>query len=202
VPPELDRGPATRPVVALTFDAGSSPAPTSAILQALAAADLRCTFFLTGTWAVQNPELVRRIAARGHELGNHTYSHPDLRRVSSARVAQELDRTDKLVRHLTGRGTRPYFRPPFGARDPRVLRDAARRGYRCVYWTTDSLDSVQRGITPRQIERRVLTRLCPGSIILMHCGSSATAQALPHLLAALHHRGYRVVTVSELLRAG
>jgi peptidoglycan/xylan/chitin deacetylase (PgdA/CDA1 family) len=83
-----------------------------------------------------------------------------------------------------------------------VRRDAARRGYRCVYWTTDSLDSVQKGITPRQIERRVLARVCPGSIILMHCGSQATAQALPHLLAALHHRGYRVVTISDLLRAG
>jgi len=199
---ELDRGPATRPVVALTFDAGSSSAPAPGILRALEAADLRCTFFLTGEWTAHNPELVRRIAAAGHEIGNHTYSHPDLRRLSPAAVARELERTDAVVRRVTGRGTRPYFRPPYGARDRRVLREAARHGYRCVYWTTDSLDSVRQDITPRQIERRVLTHVRPGSIILMHCGSPATAEALPHLLAALRHKGYRVVTISELLRTG
>lgn len=199
---EIDCGPAKQPLVALTFDAGSSPTPTPAILQALADADLRCTFFLTGEWTAHNPKLVRRIAAAGHELGNHTYSHPDLRRLGASAVARELERTDALVREVAGRGTRPYFRPPFGARDRRVLREAARCGYRCVYWTTDSLDSVRAGITPRQIERRVLTRVHPGSIILMHCGSAATAQALPHLLAALQQKGYRVVTVGELMRAG
>jgi peptidoglycan/xylan/chitin deacetylase (PgdA/CDA1 family) len=194
--------PTSRPLVALTFDAGSSAAPTPAILRALKAADRRCTFFLTGAWTAQHPGLVREIAEEGHELGNHTYTHPDLRHVSNARVAKELERTDALVREVAGRGTQPYFRPPFGARDARVLREAAHHGYRCVYWTTDSLDSVVKGITPRQIERRVLARLRPGSIILMHCGSAATAEALPHLLTALRKRGYQVVTVSDLLRAG
>jgi peptidoglycan/xylan/chitin deacetylase (PgdA/CDA1 family) len=188
--------------VALTFDAGASPAPTPAILHALKAANLHCTFFLTGEWTAHNPGLVRRMAAEGHELGNHTYSHPDLRHLSDAAVARELERTDALVRKVAGRSTRPYFRPPFGARDRRVLRDAAKDGYRCVYWTTDSLDSVRRSITPRQIERRVLGRLQPGSIVLMHCGSAASAAALPHLLLALRQKGYRVVTISELLRTG
>jgi len=200
--PELDRGPTSHRLVALTFDAGSSAAPTPGILHALKAAGLRCTFFLTGEWTDHNRSLVRRIAEAGHEFGNHTYTHPDLCHVSSARVGKELDRTEALVQEVAGRGTRPYFRPPFGARDSRVLREAARHGYRCVYWTTDSLDSVKEGITSRQIERRVLSHLQPGSIILMHCGSEATAEALPHLLALLHKRDYQVVTISELLRSG
>jgi peptidoglycan/xylan/chitin deacetylase (PgdA/CDA1 family) len=146
--------------------------------------------------------LVRRIAAAGHELANHTYSHPDLCRLSNAAVARELERTDALVRRITGRGTRPYFRPPFGSRDRRVLREAARCGYCSVYWTTDSLDSIRQDVTPQQIERRVLAHARPGSIILMHCGSQATARALPRLLGALERRGYRIVTVGELLRSG
>ncbi len=150
----------------------------------------------------QNPALARRIVAEGHELGNHTFTHRDLRHLSDAAVAGELTRTDTLVRQITGRGTGPYFRPPFGARDRRVRRAAAQRGYRCIYWTTDSLDSVRRGITAGQIQRRVLARARPGSIILMHCGSAATATALPRLLTTLHRRGYNVVTVGELLRHG
>jgi peptidoglycan/xylan/chitin deacetylase (PgdA/CDA1 family) len=188
--------------VALTFDAGAGSGPTADILRALAAADRHCTFFLTGEWVAAHPQLARRIVTAGHELGNHTYTHRDLRRLSDAGVARELQRTDAIVREVTGQGTRPYFRPPFGARDPRVRRTAARRGYRCIYWTTDSLDSVRKQITPRQIERRVLARARPGSIVLMHCGSQATAAALPRVLAGLQHRGLRVVTVGELLRAG
>jgi peptidoglycan/xylan/chitin deacetylase (PgdA/CDA1 family) len=197
---EIFCGPATRRCVALTFDAGSAAAPTAAILRALAAADRRCTFFLTGEWTARHPDMARRIAAAGHELGNHTYSHVDLCRLSNAGVARELERTDVLVRRLTGRSTRPYFRPPFGSRDRRILREAARSGFRSVYWTTDSLDSVRRDITPRQVERRILEQVQPGSIVLLHCGSEATARALPCLLGALDRRGYRVVTISELLR--
>src|SRR5262249_48383507 len=95
---EIDHGPADRPLVALTFDAGADPGPTAEILRALATADRRCTFFLTGAWVAEHPQLARRIVAAGHELGNHTYTHRDLRRLSDARVAGELERTDSLVR--------------------------------------------------------------------------------------------------------
>jgi peptidoglycan/xylan/chitin deacetylase (PgdA/CDA1 family) len=146
-----------------------------------------------------NPEMVRRIADAGHELGNHTYTHPDLTRVPDEQVLAELQRTEDQVRRVTGRSTKPYFRPPFGARDARVLRLAAVEGYRSVYWTTDSWDSVKKGIRPDEIRRRVVGKAQPGGIVLMHCGSQATADALPQILRALKEQGYEIVTVSELL---
>src|SRR5262249_53566834 len=99
---EVDRGPTARKRIALTFDAGSSASPTPAILAALRDQDLRCTFFLTGRWTEQNPEVVRQIAEAGHELGNHTYTHPDLTHVPDARVRSELERTEEEVRRVAG----------------------------------------------------------------------------------------------------
>jgi peptidoglycan/xylan/chitin deacetylase (PgdA/CDA1 family) len=196
---EIDRGPAEGRKIALTFDAGSSPKPVAPILAALRQRDLHCTFFLTGHWAEQNPATVRAIAGAGHELGNHTYSHANLTRLSDDGIATELRRAESAVRAACGHGTHPFFRPPLGARDDRVLRAAAREGYTTVYWSTDSLDSVTPGITPDAIRERVAQRAQPGSIVLLHCGSQATAKALPDLLDDLERDGYSVVTLSELL---
>jgi peptidoglycan/xylan/chitin deacetylase (PgdA/CDA1 family) len=196
---EIAHGPTAGKRIALTFDAGSSAAPTPAILEALRANGLRCTFFLTGRWTETNPGVVRQIVDAGHELGNHTYTHPDLTHVSDEKVKSELQQTEEEVQRVTGRSTKPYFRPPFGARDARVLRLAAAEGYRCIYWTTDSWDSVKKGIRPREIEERVLHKARPGSIILMHCGSQATADALPDIIRSLKEEGYEIVTVSDLL---
>jgi peptidoglycan/xylan/chitin deacetylase (PgdA/CDA1 family) len=196
---EIVRGPATSKRVALTFDAGSSAAPTPAILAALRSEGLHCTFFLTGRWTETNPGVVRRIVEEGHEIANHTYSHPDLTRVPDERVLSELERTEAEVQRVAGKSTKPYFRPPYGARNARVLRLAAAHGYRCVYWTTDCWDSVKKGIRPEEIQERVLRKARSGSIVLMHCGSQATADALPGLLRSLKARGYEVVTVSKLL---
>jgi peptidoglycan/xylan/chitin deacetylase (PgdA/CDA1 family) len=196
---EIAHGPTEGKRIALTFDAGSSAAPTPAILAALRANGLHCTFFLTGRWTETNPGMVRQIVDAGHELGNHTYTHPDLTHVSDEKVKTELEQTEEEVQRVTGRSTKPYFRPPFGARDARVLRLAAAEGYRCIYWTTDSWDSVKKGIRPREIEERVLRKARPGSIILMHCGSQATADALPDIIRSLKAEGYEIVTVSDLL---
>lgn len=199
---EVARGPAEGKRIALTFDAGSSASPTPAILEALRENGLRCTFFLTGRWTETNPRVVRQIVDAGHELGNHTYNHPDLTRASDEKVIAELQQTEEEVQRVTGRTTKPYFRPPFGARDARVLRLAAAEGYRCIYWTTDSWDSVKKGIRPQEIEERVLRKARPGSIVLMHCGSQATADALPDIIRSLKADGYEIVTVSDLLSGG
>ncbi len=196
---EIERGPESSKRVALTFDAGSTNVPTPAILAALRTRGLRCTFFLTGRWAEQYPDTVRAIAAAGHELANHTYTHPDLTQLSDAAIADELRRTDEKVRALTGRNTRPYFRAPFGARNRRVLQAASAAGYRHVYWTVDSWDSVRKDITASAIRARVTSLTGPGHIVLLHCGSAATAEALPQLIRDLQSEGYQIVTVTQLL---
>ncbi|MGD9798007.1 MAG: polysaccharide deacetylase family protein [Acidimicrobiia bacterium] len=196
-PIEVVRGRDDRPLVALTFDCGSSSGPTPAILDALRDAGVRVTFFLTGRWAEQNPELARRIAAE-HELANHTYSHGDLSGLSDAQVLDELRHAEEVVRAVTGRGTMPLWRAPFGARSPRLLALAAEAGWPVhVFWSLDPLD--WRDTPPEQVRANVSTRLTNGSLVLHHCGSPQTAEILADELRDVAGSGRRVVTVSELL---
>lgn len=189
---------ASKTRIALTLDAGASPSPTPGILQTLRDAGVHVTFFLTGKWCEQNPDLVKEIAADGHEIGNHTYSHPDLRKLDDAAIAEQLSKTEDIVVGLTGKSTKPYFRPPFGGRDKQVLGVAGEQGYTSVYWSLDSLDAYKKGITSLEIEKRVLDRAQGGDVVLMHCGSAATAAALPEIIAKLRERGFEIVKVSEL----
>lgn len=188
--------------VALTFDAGASSAPTPSILQTLRSAGLHVTFFLTGKWCEKNPELAKQIAAKGHEIGNHTYSHPDLRKLSDEAIIEQLQKADDLITKLTGKSAKPLFRPPFGGRDKRVLAVAGEQGYRSVYWSLDSFDAYKKGITSQQIKDRILERIQGGDIVLMHCGSAATAAQLPDLISKLQQRGYEIVKVSDLTDGG
>jgi peptidoglycan/xylan/chitin deacetylase (PgdA/CDA1 family) len=197
-PVELTRGSRGGSEVALTFDAGASGDPTRAILKALDDADVKATFFLTGKWCERYPYLVREIVSAGHEIGNHTYDHKDLTKLTDAEIADELKRADEAVYAAAGVHTIGYFRPPLGARNKHVLEVAAQNGYRSAYWSLDSLDSVQAGITSAQIRDRVLGKPAAGDIVLMHCGSEETSRALPEILKGLKARGYRSVRVSEL----
>ncbi|MEN6521499.1 MAG: polysaccharide deacetylase family protein [Armatimonadota bacterium] len=196
---ELKQGQTGGDKIALTFDAGASSRPTPALLKILASKDVRATFFLTGKWVEDNRELTRQIAAAGHEIGNHTYSHPDLRKLTDDEIREQLVKTEELVQSAAGVSTKPLFRAPFGARDSRVLSVARDEGYRSVYWTVDSWDAFKKGITAAEIEERVLDRSQAGSIILMHCGSGPTVEALSEIIDELRAKGYELVTVSELL---
>lgn len=197
---ELKQGQTGGDKIALTFDAGASSKPTPSLLAALESKGVRSTFFLTGKWVESNRELTRQIAAAGHEIGNHTYSHPDLRKLTDDEIREQLARTEELVQSTAGVSTKPFFRPPFGARDSRVLAVARDEGYRSVYWTADSWDAFKKGIKAAEIEERVLERSKDGAIVLMHCGSWPTVEALPEIIDELRSRGYDLVTVSELVR--
>lgn len=185
--------------IALTFDAGWEFEPTSDILDALAKHGIHATFFLTGRWVAKNPDLTRRIAAEGHEIGNHTYAHRSLIGLSAGEIAQEVEKTDQLVLKLTGHSTKPLVRVPYGARDSRVLSILREQGYRSIYWDVDSWDGFKRGISATEVEKRVVGKTRNGSIVLMHCGSRATADALDSILQKLISAGYEPVTVSELV---
>jgi peptidoglycan/xylan/chitin deacetylase (PgdA/CDA1 family) len=198
-PVEIDRATSGRPEVALTFDAGADWRPAKQILDTLLAEGVKCTFFLTGEWVEENPKTTRRIAAESHEVANHSWDHADFTRLGDAAVRDQLRRTEAAIFAATGRTSRPYFRPPLGARDARVRRLVGEEGFLTIYWSLDSHDSVVRGITASQIRDRVLEKIEPGGIVLLHCGSRATADALPEILAGLRERGLSPVLLSRLL---
>ncbi|MCS6841761.1 MAG: polysaccharide deacetylase family protein [Roseiflexus sp.] len=199
------RGGTERPWIALTFDAGAGAAPTPRILEALRKRGITITFFLTGRWMRANPDLVRRMVADGHELANHTTNHPDLTTLDDDAIRRELNETEEILQEIApGATTRPFFRPPYGAYNERVLRVALSEGYLPVYWTLDSLDSVGEPKTPEFLVERVTRKLSPedlrGAIILAHCGSEATADALPTILDRFAAMGFEVRRLSDVLR--
>jgi peptidoglycan/xylan/chitin deacetylase (PgdA/CDA1 family) len=195
---EVARGQTGAPLVALTFDAGGVAGPAERIIALLRDRGLRVTFFLSGRWVEAYPELVAQLGADGHELANHSYSHPNLRTLSSERIRWELQHTDQLIAAATGQDPARLYRPPFGARDRRVLSLTEGLGYRSVMWALDSGDW-RAEATPAGVARRVLTNAAPGDIVVMHVAAQATAAALPVILDGLAERGLQVVTVSEVL---
>jgi peptidoglycan/xylan/chitin deacetylase (PgdA/CDA1 family) len=189
--------------VALTLDAGASAAPTTAILDALAARDVQITFFLSGDWIVNNPELTRRIIADGHEVGNHSVSHPDFRLISDEQIGVELDGMSDALYAAAGVRPAPYLRPPYGSYDERVLRAVIARGYLPIFWTLDSLDAFGEVKTADFIIDRLTNTLSEskrnGAILLAHCGNQTTADALPRILDRFAQMGVLVTTLSKVL---
>ncbi|MFC5823884.1 polysaccharide deacetylase family protein [Nonomuraea insulae] len=177
--------------VALTFDDGPGPY-TDALLHHLAVYRARATFFVVGQNVGAYPGVVRRAYAAGHEIGNHTWSHPNLTKLSAAGVRSQLARTDQAVKAATG--VRPKLvRPPYGALNAAVRLRTARP---MVLWSVDTLDWLHRDSD--RVARKTLKSVRPGSIILFHDIHPSTVRAIPRVLKTLSRRGYTFVTVSRL----
>ena len=202
---EIERGPRPSGRIALTFDAGGEVDCFQDLIAALAQARVASTFFITGKWAYENPECARAITQHGHEVGNHTWNHVDLTQQPDAVIREQIKSTEVFLTDLCGQNPRPLWRAPFGARDARVLKIVQSLGYHSIYWTIDSLDSVDPPKSPRFLFNRITSRSneqLDGAIILMHVGERSTADALPAIIHNLRGRGFRLVTVSALLRSG
>ena len=206
---EIWRGVRGRRQIALTFDAGGETDGIYSLLAALKEEDAPATFFVTGQFVQKNPDVVRDISADGFVIHNHSWSHPDFTKLSEESIHAELGKTAQIIADVTGRPAYPYWRPPFGERDPRVLRAAASAGFQSVYWTIDSLDSVGEKKSPEFIVQRVLqyprargdvNRFLDGAVILMHVGEPLTAAAVPRLVHDLRQRGFKLVTVDDLMK--
>ncbi|MGM0575264.1 MAG: polysaccharide deacetylase family protein [Myxococcota bacterium] len=199
------RGRRTGRGVAITFDDGPDPEHTPAIADALADAGARATFFCIGERLEAHPDLARRLVEAGHEIGNHSHSHPrtlNFRGVGA--MEEEIARGADAVQAITDERSEPLYRPPVGLKNPALARIARRRGLRVVTWSLHGRDTGQRD--GRAIADRVLERVRIGDIVLLHDGSdaegvdrSATVEAVPIILDGLAARGLRSVTVSELL---
>ena len=190
------------PEVALTFDDGPNPPYTGQILGILARYQVPATFFCVGLQASAHPADIARMAAAGHGLGNHTWSHPFLPDLTGAQLAAQLDRTDEAVARAAGGREPGLFRPPYGSRSPDVLRWLGDRGSPIVLWDVDPSDWARPGAAV--IAGRVLTQTRPGTIILMHDGGgnrSQTVAALPLVIEGLLDRGFRFTLAADLLAA-
>jgi peptidoglycan/xylan/chitin deacetylase (PgdA/CDA1 family) len=195
----VDRVETSEKVVALTFDDGPDPAGAQATLDVLADKQVPATFFLNGSGLKQYPELGRKIAEAGHEIGNHTYSHERMVLVSPGFVAKEIEDTDALIR-ATGYQGPIHFRPPNGKKLFTLPYYLSEHGRTTVMWDVEP-DSAGAH-TAEEIEKEVLAGTRPGSIVLLHSMFGArqpTRQALGPIIDGLEERGFRFVTVSALL---
>ncbi|SOB78883.1 polysaccharide deacetylase family protein [Streptomyces sp. 1331.2] len=182
-------------VVYLTFDDGPSPAYTPKVLATLARYGVQATFFEIGQNVEAHPLLTAQVARQGHSVQNHSWSHPDLRRLSGAALDAQVANTDRAIRASTGR-TPNCLRPPYGAVNGTVRSHAAALGKQVVLWSVDPADWSRPGTAA--IRSRVLNGVRPGSVILLHDGGgdrSQTVAALPAIISTLKARGYGFATL-------
>ena len=185
------------PVVAMTFDDGPHPSNTPRLLDMLRERGLRATFYLIGNRVAQYPQIARRIAEDGHEIGNHSWSHPFLDRLGHRSVVQEIDQTTNVIYQVTGRPP-VTFRPPYGAfsRYQRTsLHDS--RSLPTILWSVDPQDWRRPGAGV--VANRILQNTRQGGIILSHDIHRGTIDAMPRTLDGLTARGLHFVTVSQIL---
>lgn len=195
---EVVRGDASLPMIALTFDAGAGSGAILRLLDELRDRGVKATFFVAGAFADRYESILRRIAADGHELANHSYSHPDFRTLSDEQMRVELRRGTASIETAAGLRIAPLWRPPFGSRDDRVLRVVGEEGFRSIYWTFDSGDWLATATTER-VRDAVLRQAVPGAIVVHHVSPDATANAMPTIVDELRRRGYALVTVGEMI---
>ncbi len=189
-------------VVALTYDDGPHPTFTPEILRILDKYGVKATFFIVGSRAEQYPQILKDIVAKGHAIGNHTYSHPaNLELETRDQVINELIKCEQVLWRIAGKRTN-LFRPPKGLVNESVVKTAAEGGYKTVLWTVSAYHHDAR--TPEEMAKRVLSQVKPGCIILAHDGIYPMrwrdVAATPLIIEELRRQGYRFVTVPELLQ--
>ena len=186
--------------IALTIDAAWDADKTPFILDTLDKYSVKATFFLCGVWVKQYPDYVKEIARRGHEIGNHSLTHPHMSRMDSIAIQKELSDLDDMLQELTGKRS-TLFRAPFGEYNDTVIKAAHEAGYEVIQWSRDTVDWKQDR-SAQTILDGVLKKLQSGDIILCHNNGYKIETYLPVLLETAQQKGFRFVTVSELLLSG
>lgn len=185
------------PFIAMTFDDGPSAKLTPKLLDLLAAHHIKATFFLIGQNVAENPEIVAREAREGHEVANHSWSHPNLAKMSDEGVRGQLHKTEDAIRSASD--NRPtLLRPPYGSISLRQKKWINQEfGYKIVLWDVDPLDWRRPG--PNVVCNRIVKNTRAGSIVLAHDIHPGTIEAMPCVLSQLEAKGFKFVTVSELI---
>jgi peptidoglycan/xylan/chitin deacetylase (PgdA/CDA1 family) len=183
--------------IAITFDDGPSPKLTPMLLDILKQRGIKATFFVIGQNAAEFPDILKREVAEGHEIGNHSWSHPQLNHLSADGVTAQIEKTNAAIRAAIGHDP-VLIRPPYGATNAKLdHRFNDQYGMKVILWDFDPLDWKYRNSA--RVEREILSQTKPGSIILVHDIHATSVAAMPETLDALIAKGYKFVTVSELI---
>ncbi len=184
--------------IALTYDTGKGAEGVSLLLEVLRKHNVTVTFFLTGEWTERFSDLARKIINDGHEIGNHSHTHPDMTKLEYNEIVREIEIAGKTIKEVTGGECRPLFRPPYGAWDRKVLKAAGEQGYAySVCWSIDTIDWQQPPVD--LIVRRIMEKSQIGDIVLMHSEYLATVFASEQVIPLLKERGLKIVPVGQML---
>jgi peptidoglycan/xylan/chitin deacetylase (PgdA/CDA1 family) len=205
--------PTNDPDVALTFDCGANDGGIRGILSTLKASGVTATFTLTGMFAQTYPQEAKEIASDGYDIGDHTFNHMDMTKMSLGEAQTEVTQGAQVIQSVTGRTPLPIFRFPYGAENQQLVQMVNSLGYGSFLWTVDTLgwegtrqtSSSSGGQTAQTIQAKVLRGLSPGEIILMHCGSAPDgttldADVLPAVISAIEGKGAHFVTLHGFLK--
>lgn len=183
--------------LAISFDACWGADKTGEILSILKDnEEVKTTFFLTGFWLEKYPDLVKKIAESGHEIGNHSFTHPHLNSLSEQQIKDEVTRTHNLIYQLTGQSP-VLFRPPYGEYSNKVITTIEGMGYKVIQWDVDSLD--WKTTSAQKIVQRVTSQVSPGSVVLFHNNGEHTTEAIKTIITKLKGEGYQIVPISQLI---
>ncbi|MBQ1546334.1 MAG: polysaccharide deacetylase family protein [Clostridia bacterium] len=185
--------------VALSFDAAWGNEQTQTLIDILAKNDVHSTFFLVGDWVRNYPDDVKKIYDAGHDVGNHSNTHPYMTQLDGDSIKNEINTCNKDIENIIGKKP-TLFRPPYGDYDNNVVDTVNSMGMYCIQWSIDSLD--WQDPSPDEILARIKDNLAPGAIILMHNGAKNTPEALPRVIEYIKSQDYEIVPISQLLPKG
>ncbi len=183
-------------VVSISFDAAWGNEQTPILLDILKNKSVKATFFLVGFWAEKYPESVKQIADAGHDVGNHSDTHPHLPKLEKSKITAQIDDCNKKI-ELAGAPRPTLFRPPYGDYNNDVVEATNELGMHCIQWDVDSLD--WKDPSADEMVKRIKSKIKPGSIILMHNGAKNTPEALPKIIDEIKAEGYQIVPISEII---
>jgi peptidoglycan/xylan/chitin deacetylase (PgdA/CDA1 family) len=185
------------PYIAMTFDDGPHGVLTPRLLDLLASRNIKATFFVLGQCAQEHPDVLKRAAAEGHEIANHSWSHPAFSKMSDEGIRSQIERTQQIIQQVTGKAP-VLLRPPYGAISARQKEWINKTfGLHVILWSVDPLDWKRPG--PAVVTRRIVSETHPGSIILAHDIHEGTVEAMADTLDQLLAKGFKFVTVSQLM---
>ncbi|MEH7177167.1 polysaccharide deacetylase family protein [Neobacillus vireti] len=195
-PSPIYRGHPDKPMVSFIINVAWGNEYLPDILAALKKHQVSASFFLEGNWVKNNPDLAKMIVSAGHEVGNHSYSHPDMKRLAASQTREQLIRTNEVIKAATEKKSE-WFAPPSGSYRDETVKIAAELNMKTVMWTVDTID--WRKPTPDQLINRVISKIDKGSMVLMH-PTESTAQSLDRLITMIEEKGLIIGTVSELMK--
>jgi peptidoglycan-N-acetylglucosamine deacetylase len=194
-PAPIYKGHPNKPMVSFIINVAWGNEYLSEMLATLKKHNISATFFLEGNWVKNNPDLAKMIASSGHEVGNHSYTHPDMKRLTASKAREQIVKTNEVIEAATGKKCE-WFGPPSGSYSSETVKVAADLNMKTVMWTVDTVDWQKP--TPETLINRVITKIDNGSMVLMH-PTESTAKSLDRLITLIEEKNLKISTVSELM---